>query len=189
METLNLIKTSELINQANLVSLLINTTKSTTINLTYLVDDRRSKQVKGVYQLQKLVNIKTAYLNHDYQNKINNILKKEDKDITFIAEAPKGKTRVSSTILQSDSTKELMIDAKVLNSEVVEVIAYFHNGNEITEISAVALDLFTKAYYEPKKSNVMGKGTIDIENNFYIINTYISKIKNIKLMGVNYDII
>lgn len=189
METLNLIKTSEKINQSNLVSLLINTTKSTTINLTYLVDDRRSKQVKGNYQVQKLVNIKTAYLNHDYQQKINNILKKENKDITFISEQLKGKTRVSSTILQSDTTKELMIDAKILNSESVNVIAYFHNGNEITEIEAVALDLFAKSYYEPKKVYVMGKGSIDIENNFTIINTYISKIKNIKLMGVNYDII
>ena len=56
-----------------LANLLTNITKSTFCSLTYIVDDNRSKQVKGKKQVQKMVFCKSVALNHNYQNKVNNL--------------------------------------------------------------------------------------------------------------------
>ncbi|MDD5151801.1 MAG: hypothetical protein PHC28_15200 [Flavobacterium sp.] len=55
---------------SELASILENITASTVVNITYLVDDSRSKVVKGIKQVQKLVNITHVYLNHDYTKKV-----------------------------------------------------------------------------------------------------------------------
>ena len=48
-------------------------TKSTVVNIIYVVDDSRSKTVKGVKQVQKMAQITHCYLNHDYTQKVKNL--------------------------------------------------------------------------------------------------------------------
>lgn len=174
---------NKVINTNQLAEILKNITRSTFCNIIYLVDDQRSKTIKGIKQVQKLVQISHVALNHNYTNKVVNLSGATD----FVAEEMKGKTRICSTLIQSDKTQELMIDGKVLNSEVAKVLGYFHNGSEITEIKAVELELWTDSYYNPTPTKTMGRGLVSEEDNFRIINTYLSRIKQIKLEGQRYD--
>jgi predicted MPP superfamily phosphohydrolase len=173
------ITTSELFNA------LVNITESTTCSITYMVDDNRSKTIKGLKQVQKRVRISNVYLNHDYTNKVINKTGNEE----FVAEEMKGKTRISGTIIQADKTKEFMIDGKVLYSEAATVLGYFHNGIEITETDAIVMQLWTPSYYNPAPIKTMGRGTVSEEDNFRIINTYLSRIEKIKFKKVQYEMI
>jgi hypothetical protein len=167
-----------------LANLLSNITKSTICNITYLVDDSRSKTIKGVKQVQKLVNISAVYLNHDYTKKIINLT----GNTNFVANELKGKTRICSTIIQSDKTGGLMIDGKILNSESINVLCYFHDGKEISEAQSIAKELWTPAYYNPRKTYTKGRGSVEVEDDFKIINTYLKRIVKIKLEGTLYYI-
>jgi hypothetical protein len=175
---------NQVINANQLAEILKGITKSTFCHIVYMVDDQRSKTIKGIKQVQKLVRITNVALNHNYTNKVINLSGATD----FVAEQMKGKTRICSTLIQSDKTNELMIDGKVLNSEVAKVLGYFHNGNPITEIEAVSQDLWAGSYYNPTEPKTMGRGLVSEEDNFRIINTYLSRIKQIKLQGQWYDI-
>ena len=168
-----------------LANLLTNITKSTFCSLTYIVDDNRSKQVKGKKQVQKMVFCKSVALNHNYQNKVNNLNGTTD----FIAQPLKGKFRVCSTLLGNEKTNELMIDGKILNTAKTEILGYFHNGNEITELEAIAMELWTNSYFNPTEKITMGRGSVSIEDDFYIINTYLKSIVSIKLEGTFYEIV
>ena len=177
--------TAVLINITELKNLLLDIKKSSICNVTYLVDDTRSKTIKGVKQIKKLVNISHAYLNHDYTKKVIKL----SGDTSFIAEELKGKTRITGTILISDKTEEYILDAKVLNSESAKILAFFHNGKEITEAEAIALNLWTPSYYNPSEKTTMGRGLLNDDDNFRIINPYLINIKKIKLEGIEYKII
>jgi hypothetical protein len=178
MESTKKVTTTELAN------ILANIKKSTFCHILYMVDDSRSKTMKGIKQVQKLVKITNVALNHNYQNKVINLTGNSD----FKAEEMKGKTRICSTLIKSDKTGELMIDGKVLNKEVAKVLGYFHKGNEITETEAVKLDLWTPAYYNPTPVKTMGRGLVSEENDFRIINTYLSRIISLKLEGEWYSV-
>jgi len=185
--TLKQLKTMEnmkKVTATELANILGNIKKSTFCHIVYMVDDSRSKTMKGIKQVQKLVKITNVALNHNYQNKVINLT----GDTTFKAEEMKGKTRVCSTLIKSDKTGELMIDGKVMSKEVAKVLGYFHNGKEITETEAVKLDLWTPAYYNPTPIKTMGRGLVSEENDFRIINTYLNRIIEIKLEGEWYSV-
>jgi len=167
-----------------LVTKLMNFTRSTAISMTYFVDDSRSRTIGGQKQVQKLVRIKNGYLNHNYENKVKNLTGEAD----FKAEEMKGKTRISSTLIRSDKTGEVMLDVKILKTEAVELIAYYHNGNEITEAEAIALDLWAPAYYNPAPKKTAGRGLVDEADDFRMITPYLSRILRLKLQGVDYYI-
>ena len=177
------ILTQQPISVTNFVELVKDFTPSTAISLTYFVDDSRSRTIKGVKQVQKLVRISNnAYLNHDYTNKVKNLTGSTD----FVAEGLKGKSRISTTILQSDSTNEFMLDIKVLRTEKIELLGYYHNGKEITEAEAVALELWAPIYFNPTPKKTAGRGLVDAEHNFNMITPYISRILKIKFRGTEY---
>ncbi len=159
-------------------------TKSTVCHVIYIVDDSRSKTVKGERQVQKMVDCKNVYLNHDYRKKIITLT----GDTNFQAEELKGKTRECGTLLRSDVTNELMLDGKILKSETTEILAYLHKGEFISEAEAIAKELWTPSYYNPKPKNTMGRGTVDPENDFGIINPYLKRIHKIKLLGQWYEV-
>jgi hypothetical protein len=127
------------ISVANFTELVKDFTRSTAVSMTYFVDDSRSRVVKGTKQVQKLVRVKNAYINHNYTNKVINLTGETE----FKAEEMKGKERVTTTLIRSLKTGEMMLDAKILKTEAVELLGYFHNGNPITEAEALALDLWT----------------------------------------------
>lgn len=175
---------NKVINVTELADILKSITKSTFCHIVYMVDDSRSRTIKGQKQIQKLVRVKSVALNHNYTNKVINLT----GETTFVAEDMKGKTRICSTLIQSDKTGELMIDGKILNWQTIEPLGYFHNGNPITEAEAVSLDLWAGSYYNPAPVKTMGRGLVSEEDNFHIVNTYLSRIKQIKLEGQWYDI-
>ena len=167
-----------------LFDLLVNRTKSETCKVEYITDHNESKQVKGVKQVQKQVLINNLFLNHKYEQKVQRLSGNE----SFEAHELKGKTRISSTIIQSDKSGEFMLDGKILNSESVKVINLFHNDKIITESEAVSLDLWAGAYYKPKTQTTSGRGSVSIEDDFKMITLSLSKIIRIKIGGVEYTI-
>jgi hypothetical protein len=175
------ILTQQQINVADFTNLVKYFTRSTAVSMTYFVDDSRSRTIKGTKQVQKLVRVKNAYLNHDYTNKVEGFIGEE-----FIAQELKGKTRITSTILQSNSTAEFMLDAKILKTEAVELLGYFHKGNPITEAEAVALDLWAPIYFNPTPKKTAGRGLVAPQNDFRMITPYISRILKIKFCGTEY---
>lgn len=183
METLN-INSNNVINSNQLFDLLVNRTKSEICSVEYITDHNESKTVKGQKQIQKQVKINTLYLNHKYENKVRNLTGNTD----FEAHELKGKTRISSTIIQSDKSLEYMLDGKILNSESVKLINLFHNNEIITEAEAVSLDLWAGAYYKPKQKTTSGRGSVSIEDDFKMITLSLSKIIKIKIGGVQYTI-
>jgi hypothetical protein len=159
-------------------------TKSTICRVEYVVDDSRSKTVKGEKQVQKRVRINNVYLNHDYTKKVQNLT----GDTSFVANELKGKTRVCSTLLQSDKSGELLLDGKVLAKESATILAFYHNSRQITAEQGEKLDLWSGAYYKPTEVPTMGRGLVSEEDDFRIINTTLKKIVNIKLEGEEYEI-
>jgi hypothetical protein len=176
------ILTQQPISVANFTELVKDFTKSTAISMTYFVDDSRSRVVKGTKQVQKLVRVKNAYLNHNYTNKVINLTGETE----FKAEEMKGKERVSTTLIRSLKTGEMMLDAKILKTEAVELLGYFHNGNPITEAEALALDLWTDSYLNPTPKKTAGRGLVAVEDDFRMITPYISRITLIKFNGTEY---
>ena len=176
------ILTQQPISVANFTELVKDFTRSTAISMTYFVDDSRSRVVKGTKQVQKLVRVKNAYINHNYTNKVINL----SGETTFVAEEMKGKERVSTTLIRSLKTGEMMLDAKILKTESVELLGYFHNGNPITEAEAIALELWAPIYFNPTPKKTAGRGLVAVEDDFRMITPYISRITLIKFNGTEY---
>jgi len=170
------------ISVANFAELVKDFTRSTAVSMTYFVDDSRSRVLEGKKQVQKLVRVKNAYLNHDYTNKV--IIKTDNPE--FVAHELKGKERVSTTLIRSLKTGELMLDAKILKTEAIELLGYFHKGNPITEAEAFALNLWTDSYLNPKPKKTAGRGLVAVEDDFNMITPYISRITLIKFCGTEY---
>ncbi len=184
MNTLN-ITTENVITSNELFELVVNRTKSETCKVEYITDHNESKQVKGLKQVQKQVIINNLFLNHKYEQKVQRLT----NDNTFVAQELKGKTRISSTIIQSDKSLEYMLDGKILNSESVKVINLFHNGKIITESEAVSLDLWAGAYYKETEKTTSGRGSVSVDDDFKMITLSLSKIIFIKIGGIEYTVI
>lgn len=171
-----------------LAEILKATTRSTIISMAYCVDDRRSKSSKGKYMVQKVVEITTAFLNHDYTQKVKRLSMKTK----FVAQPLKGKERVCGTLLRSLSKANnglLMIDAVVLKSNKAKVLGYVHNGDIISEANALAKDLWANSYFAEPKVYTKGRGLVSEEDDFAIVNTFLHNIKAIKIGGKAYEIV
>ena len=182
MKTLEIIQ--NVITENQLFNMLVNVTKSTIVAVEYITDHNESKQVKGLKQVQKQVKISNLYLNHKYEQKVQRLT----NDDTFKALELKGKTRLSSTIIQSDKSLQNLLDGKILNSESVKVINLFHKGEIITESQAVSLDLWANSYYKETEKTTSGRGSVSIEDDFKMITLGLSKIIKIKFEGIEYTI-
>ena len=172
------------ISPSQLAELLETITRSTVVSLTYVVDDTRSKVSKGIYAIQKKVHISHLYLNHDYEKKVINLT----GDTSFQAQALKGKTRICSTLLRSDKNDELLIDGNELNSATSHIVALYHDKMEITEQDGIDNDWWRPSFYNPAPEITAGRGSVDHTDNFYIVNTALAKIVELKFGGVLYKI-
>ena len=170
-----------LLTDLKIIELLGSYTKSTTIAIEYVVDESKSRTIKGQKQLQKRVFIGNLFLNHNYTNKVQNLTDNKD----FEAHEMKGKSRISTTFVVSDKTEEILLDGKILKSESVKRLAFYHNGNEISEDNAKDLNLFAPAYFD-KDTKTSGRGTVSVEDDFKMITLGIAKIKYLKCFGEEY---
>ena len=179
----NTTTTIEILTTEKLVSLLSNVTKSTVCAIEYVTDESKSRTIGGKKQIQKRVKISNLYLNHDYAKKVQNL----SGDTTFQSFEMKGKTRISSTLIQSDKTDEILLDGKILNFESVKQIALYHNGIEISKLDAKDKNLFTPAYSDTEKKETSGRGLVNIEDDFKMITIGLNKIQYIKVFGIEYQ--
>jgi hypothetical protein len=184
MNEITLSSDNNVINSNQLYDLVVNRTKSESCSVEYITDHNESKTIKGQKQIQKQVKISNLFLNHKYEQKVRNLTGNESFEVHEL----KGKTRISSTIIQSDKSLEFMLDGKILNSESVKLINLFHNNEIITESEAVSLDLWAGAYYKETQKTTSGRGSVSVENDFKMITLSLSKIIRIKIGGFEYTI-
>jgi hypothetical protein len=175
-------KNFNLLSDSVIVELLGSYTKSTTIAIEYVVDESQSRTIKGEKQLQKRVYIGNLYLNHNYAKKVQNLTDNKD----FEAHEMKGKTRVSTTLIASEKSGEILLDGKILKSESVKRIAFYHKGEEISENKAIELNLFAPAYFDKDDRKTSGRGSVSIEDDFRMITLGIAKIQYLKFKGEEY---
>jgi len=162
------------------VNIVKDITRSTFIGLCYVVDESKSRTVKGKKLLQKQVCL-NATLNHDYTKKVIKLT----GDTSFVADPMKGKTKISNTIIQSDKTGDMMLYATVLKNAKRET-TYFHEGNEISRQDAIENNLFAPSYFV--KPDTKGRGTVSEEDDFGLISPYIKRLVWAKIEGVEYVI-
>ena len=179
-------KNEIIVNTFQLGKILSSVTKSTICNVTYLVDESKSKTVSGKKQVQKRVNIANLYLNQDYGKKVNNILKgKQDDSKPFVAQPMNGKERINTVLVASLKTGKVLLDGKVLFSESRNLLGYFHNGKEIQASkndSSLNGHLFAPSFYA-NKTYTSGRNRIDEENDFCMITLGLDNIESIKFQG------
>ena len=174
-------KKMNLLTDLVIIELLGNYTKSTAIAIEYVTDESQSRTIKGEKQLQKRVYIGNLFLNHNYTNKVQNLTDNKD----FEAHEMKGKSRISTTLIQSEKSGEILLDGKILKSESVKRICFYHNNEEISEAKAKELNLFAPAYGQPK-ATTSGRGSVSVEDDFRMITLGIAKIKYLKFKGEEY---
>ena len=174
--------TTKVLTNELIVSLLKDVTKSTIVSIEYIVDESQSRQKQGKKQLQKHVRINNLYLNHDYTKKVQKL----SGDTTFQAYELKGKTRISSTLIESDTTKEILLDGKILNTKDVKHLGYFHKGEPITQANAIAENLFAPAFFDTTKKTTSGRGLLTEEQDFQMITLGIKNIIYLKCFGEEY---
>jgi len=180
--------TSKTLSTKQLAVLLATITKSTTVSLTYFVDESKSRTIGGLKQVQKRVKINNLYLNHNYTNKVQNLTGNTE----FVAHELKGKERICSTIISSLSKKnygKLMLDGKILQSESRHLLGYFHNNKEIklskSNPTFGRFDLVAPSFYQ-KSNYTSGRNSVSLENDFNMITPFLSAIESIKIQGVEY---
>lgn len=174
-----------------LAEILSSVTKSTICNVTYMVDESKSKTVGGKKQVQKRVNIANLYLNQNYGKKVNNILsQKQGVQEPFVPQELKGKERINTVLVASLKTGKILLDGKVLFSESRTLLGYFHNGIEIVASKNDATKnshLFAPSFYK-ESTYTSGRGSIDKENDFTMITLGLDNIETIKFQGQWYKV-
>jgi hypothetical protein len=188
-----------------LVQILMTITKSMFGSVIYFVDEGKSRSVKGKKVLQKRVFNPSIVLNHKYGQKVNNLLKKALKDglVTaeqllykygfdvendvFVPREMKGKTRVSSSLVQADKTKAFILDAKSLKNATPKV-QLFHNNQAISRQEAIEQNLFTPSALT-SKPKTKGRGLLPEELDFEFCAPYVERIEFLKLNNTVYEVI
>jgi len=177
---------SQIVTSFELGKILSSVTKSTICNVTYLVDESKSKTVNGKKQVQKRVNIANLYLNQNYGKKVNNILsQKQGITEPFIPQEMKGKERINTVLVASLKTGKILLDGKVLFSESRNLLGYFHNDIKIEASkndSTLNSHLFAPSFYK-KSTYTSGRNLIDAENDFCMITLGLDNIEKIKFQG------
>jgi len=135
-------------------------------NIAYLVDESKSKTVKGKKVLQKMVET-NATIGSDYAKKVNKILDREGKEIVFEAQPMRGKDYVSEG-------NPVCMDTKTQEKRYLVFIVEGHSKPQTQLILDGKLvdrkDVWNDTYITPaglKPNAVAGRGTINEENNFF----------------------
>jgi len=167
---------------AQLSNILETITRSTIVSMTYHVDESKSRTVKGQKQLQKEVTL-TAYLNHDYTNKVVKLTGNTD----FTADPMKGKKKIAGAIIANERTDERMLYATVLKSNPRKTV-YFHQGEPVTKEKAIELDLFAPSYFA-ENTTTKGRGEVNEEDDFALISPYLKNIIRLKVEGQEFEVL
>ena len=176
------------ITKNELVEMLTNIKGVTFANITYKVDESKSKTVNKKKLLQKEVTVNVT-INANYKRKINKILEtKQNSDPVFESKIMNGKTysfkNCKCIVENMNGTKMLYC---FIENKAKRLTTYFHEQCVITKEKAIKKGFFTPAFFN--KSNTVGRNSIDKENDFSVITPALSHIKRIKIMKEEYFII
>lgn len=137
-------------------------------SVTYLVDESKSKTVKGAKMLQKMVTT-NATIGSDYAKKVNRIAeKKQGEVIDFVAQEQRGKEYVVNGMPVCKDTKTGLKRylVMIIENHTKPQSQLLLNGREV-ERSEVWNDTYiTPAGLNPKPSTA-GRGAVNEENDFY----------------------
>ena len=138
-------------------------------NLTYLVDESKSKTVKGKKMLQKLVET-NATIGSDYGKKVGRILDKEGKEIEFTPQPRKGLRRIDDSPVCTDTATEskFYLDFIVENHTNTNVQLMLNN-KEVARKDVWNETYITPAGLKPQEKAQAGRGLIDKDNDFYFV--------------------
>ena len=177
---------------AQLAAIVQPQTRSQMITIIYEGAHRFSREVKKVKPLTAVTKVVNAYLNHDYGNKVRNLTGNTE----FQSEELRGKSRLSSTVVQSDKSGELLLDYKGLlinhptKGTRFETLSLKYNGVEISVEEAEKRDLFQPAYYAPKdETQTSGRGLVDKDQDFRMFTLAFNKIQKLVMDGVEYIVV
>ena len=176
------------ITRNELITILRNTKGATFANLTYKVDESKSRTINKKKALQKEVTVNVT-LNADYAKKVNRVLEnKQDETPDFEAKAMNGKTKSfdDCRCIVENARGNRMLYCFIENN-APRLTTYFHNDCVITKDKAIKLNLFTPAFFKPKET--VGRGSVKSENDFSVITPSINNIKRIKMNKEEYIII
>jgi len=136
-------------------------------NVTYLVDESKSKTVKGSKMLQKMVTT-NATIGSDYAKKVNKICKdKQGEAIDFVAQPMRGKDYVQegSPVCYDTKTNTKKYLVLIIENHTKPQSQLLLNGLEVKRE-----DVWNDTYITPaglKPSNyTSGRGAVDKENDF-----------------------
>jgi len=176
----------ETLTQDQFVSYLLNFKGATFAQLTYFVDESKSRTKQGRKLVQKMVTTNVT-IGANYEAKVNRILEnKQGTEGTFEAQGMKGKIALSSALLQSEKDGEFMLYATIENHAKRETVYYFEG--EIKTVSELKLlDVLAPAFFAP--SDTKGRGAIDKENDFALISPKLKNIISIKMNKIEYRIV
>lgn len=135
-------------------------------NVTYLVDESKSKTVGGKKLLQKMVET-NATIGSDYAKKVNKILDKEGKEIIFESQPMRGKDYVSqgNPVCKDTKTGEKRYLVFIVEGHTTPKNQLILNGQLVERSNVWNEQYITPAGLKPNA--VAGRGTINEENNFF----------------------
>ena len=170
---------------AELIEVLTASNKATFVNVTYVVNESKSKQKNGKKLLQKAVTV-NGTLNFKYSDKINRILEKEGKNTDFVGVANWHEYLFPNNraVLTDKKTKSKFYLRLAIENHTTPITSYFHNSKPITRQKAIENELFAPSYFKPKTT--AGRGSIDQENDFHFIAPEFKGIAVITMNKVDY---
>lgn len=135
-------------------------------SLTYICDESKSKTVKGVKVLQKMVTV-NATIGSDYAKKVNKILDKEGKEIDFVAQPMNGKEYVSigNPVCTDTATRTKHYLVFIVENHTKPETHLMLNGKVVDRKDVWNSEYITPAGLQPNP--IAGRGEINEENNFF----------------------
>ena len=144
------------------------------IQLIAVTEPKMNKRNNPLYgAVKKVTYLSNVMLGYDYENVVNNQLKREGKDTDFQAEAPKGKTwDMYPYILKSTSDNEQMYLRTTMGKATKTNVVYLVNDKIATkEDMAIINEFLVKA----KKNTNQGTSTEVVVRDFKVENIILLK--------------
>jgi hypothetical protein len=184
-------KNLELITRPSAISMFINYEKELSAsgvafsNLTYIVDESKSKTKQGKKLLQKKVDT-NATIGSDYGKKVGRILDKEGKEIEFTPQARNGMRRIGNSPVCVDTATESkfyldFIVERHTNPQVQLIL----NGKAVERKEVWNEEYITPAGLNPKPQ-VAGRGLINEEHNFHFRSLNFNNLISFNMNGKCY---
>jgi hypothetical protein len=158
-------------------------------NITYLVDESKSKTVGGKKMLQKMVET-NATIGSDYAKKVNRIAKdKQGMEIDFVAQPMKGKEYVSkgNPVCMDTKTEQKRYLVFIVEQNANPKSQLILNGKEVKRE-----DVWNETYITPaglKPSATAGRGIVNEENNFFFRTLDFDNLISFNMNGNKYLIV